>query len=80
MDSKTLQPFADNDTLSAAVRKLLEDQFSTDSLKADHSDEVLGQMVRARIVGLKAIEEAFKEIAKCKTVKDSGVDKLNPGR
>lgn len=67
MDKELLKQIADNPSLSEALRKLLEEKFSTDSLTADHADEVLGQMVRARLVGLKAVEEAFKEIAKYKS-------------
>ncbi len=74
-----LKIVADNPSLSDALRRLLEEKFSTDKLKAEVADEILGQMVRARLVGLAAIEEAFKEIEKYRTEKES-VDKVNPGR
>lgn len=74
-----LRTFADNEAVMAAVRELLEKQFSTDNLEATDSDILLGQMVRAKLVGLKAIEDAFREIAKYKTV-DKSSGKVNPGR
>jgi hypothetical protein len=67
MDRDILKGLADNPSLMAAVRKLLEDKFSIDSLKADTADQVLGQMVRARLVGLQAINEAFQELEKHRT-------------
>lgn len=67
-DNKELfRGLADNPSLMEALRTLLEAQFSTDTLNRDHSDEVLGQMVRARLVGLQAVEDALKEIAKYKS-------------
>jgi hypothetical protein len=62
-----LRGLADNPALMATVKDLLVKRFSTDSLASTDSDIVLGQMVRARLVGLKAIEEAFKEIEQFKT-------------
>jgi len=67
MDKEILKGLADNPNLLAAVRKLLEEKFSVDSLTADRADEVLGQMVRARLVGLQAINEAFRELENLRT-------------
>ena len=78
MDKEILKGLADNPNLMATVRKLIEDKFSVDSLVADQSDIVLGQMVRARLVGLKAVEEAFKEIASYKTPPPS-TERTNTG-
>lgn len=74
---EVLQSLADNPLLLEMIRKLLEDKFSIDSLKADDADMILGQMVRARLVGLKAVDEAFREIEQYKS-SNKTVDKKNP--
>ena len=79
MPNKILQPLADNQALLTAVKELILKQFSTDSLVVTDSDELLGQMVRARIVGIKAVENAFKEIERYKSTQPQ-VDKTNPAR
>lgn len=74
-----LKSLADNPALMQLLRELLEKHFSVDNLEATESDIILGQLVRARLVGLKAVEDAMKEIAQCKSIPAS-VDKLNPGK
>jgi hypothetical protein len=63
-----LKALADNPALLEAVKKLLVDKFSVDTLSVNTSNEILGQAVRARLDGLRVVEEAFKEIAKYKSV------------
>lgn len=70
MEPSILKTLADNPSLMEALKKLLERKFSVDLLTSDESDIILGQMVRARLVGLKAIEEAFKEIAQYRSVQE----------
>lgn len=69
MKDETLKALADNPSLTKAVRDVLEKYFSTDKLTSDLADIELGQMVRARLVGLKAINDAFAEIASYRTQK-----------
>ena len=61
---------ADNPALIAAVKELLIKHFeaSTPALRDDTSDVALGQFLRAKIAGLKAVDEAFKEITQYKTL------------
>jgi hypothetical protein len=62
---------ADNPTLLSELRTLLEKHFMTDDRTDDAiSDTQLGQVYRARLVGLKKIEAAFKEISTHKTRKE----------
>ena len=77
MSSPLLKILADNKELSLAVRDVLEKCFSTDNLTSDLADIELGQMVRARLVGLKAINEAFAEIARHGSVREVE-EKHNP--
>lgn len=72
MDNNTiLKGIADNPALSKAVREVLEKHFSLDeALLGNESltNEYLGQVVRARLEGLKLIDASFKEIDRYKTV------------
>lgn len=70
MDRKILSIVADNPTLISVLREVFEEKFSVDGINIGLDNEVLGQMVRARIVGLKALDEGFKEIDRYKTVVD----------
>ncbi len=64
-----LKIIADNQNLSEALKKVLLAQFEPSrELNLGHTDEVLGQFTRANLVGKRAVEEAFKEINKYKTV------------
>ncbi len=59
------------------VRALLLSHFSVDNLKATEDDIILGQLVRARIVGKEVIEKAWIEILACKSSPHIA-DKKNP--
>ena len=76
-----LKIIADNPALFEALKKLLGKQFEiTDSeLEKNMSDELLGQMTRANIVGKNAINNAFREINQYKTISDTPEIK-NPAR
>ncbi len=64
-----LKLIADNQALTEALKELLKGEFETPLTEVDaSSDEEIGQRVRARLYGKRAIEEAFKKIAKHKTV------------
>lgn len=67
MDS-LLKIVADNPALTDVLRNHLESHFLQDDARTDAiSDEQLGQMYRARLVGLQKIDAAFKEIASYKS-------------
>ena len=68
MKDEILSLIADNPALTYAVKAVMIKYFSTDKLTSDLADIELGQMVRARLVGLRALDEAFKEIAQHKTL------------
>lgn len=75
---KILSNVADNKELLEAVREVFLKQFSIDGLGAEVSDELLGQAVRARLVGVKGVEAAIKEIESFKTVKEKNSNGENP--
>lgn len=75
--NEILKIIADNPALTDAVKDLIVKYLTADKPIADQSDIVLGQMVRAKLVGLKAVEEAFKEIQQYKTLPKQP-EKQNP--
>ena len=74
-----LKGIADNPALMEELKKLLMDEFVTPSGEVDYSNERLGEMVKARLIGVNAIEKAFSKILEYKTpgVKVEG---KHPGR
>ena len=58
---------ADNPALFEAVKKALIDEFHVVESEGGMSDERLGQMYRARIIGVQTVEKVFKDIAKLKS-------------
>ncbi len=80
-----LKIIADNSELSKVLRETLEKEFSLDDDVNDidkitsFSNEFLGQSVRARLEGLTAINRAFLEINKHKTIPEKPFIK-NPAR
>lgn len=80
MPNNILTVLADNPALIDAVKAVLTKQFdSSPVMGVDTSDVVLGQFLRARMAGLKAIDDAFKEINQYKTTVDKPVQS-NPAR
>lgn len=72
MDKEILRGLADNPALFDAVKKLLLDKFALDHINTnswDATDEALGQSVRAKLEGKRAVEIAFAEIAAYRSVK-----------
>lgn len=70
---------ADNQLLFDELKACLTKQFSLDALDTTLSNEEIGARVRARLDGLKAVEDAFREIATYKT--KTGAEKpQNPAR
>jgi len=74
-----LSGFANNEPLISAVRKILEEQFNASKLELNLSNEQLGERARARIDGMRRVEEAFRQIARYKTFKPKK-EGVNPAR
>lgn len=70
MDKNILSIIADNQTLADALKKLILNEFEVETPQADLgvSDEILGQIFRARLVGKNKVENAFKKISTYKTI------------
>ena len=82
MNPSTLQGIADNKPLLEAVKAEILKQFEAPSegkgLEA-LSNEHLGEFLRARLTGIKAIDLAFKEIARHATAPPQQ-ERVNRGR
>ena len=78
-NQELLKIIADNPSLLNEVRKVIEKEFNFPIELKDKSNELLGQITRAKIMGLWAIDAAFREIEKYKTIKDEP-EKINPAR
>ena len=76
-NKEILKGLADNPALFEAVKKVILSHFDIPNLKSDMSNELLGQLVKARLIGLQQVEEAFKEISRHKSTKKL-VDTVNP--
>lgn len=64
-----LKTLADNPQLLEAVKKTMLSKFEFGQLDSNTSTEKLGEYVKARLQGIKMVEEAFAEIELHKTVK-----------
>lgn len=64
-----LQIVADNQALFDALKNTIIDEFEIGEtvLDSDHDDVKLGQMFRARLIGVRRVEDAFKRIARLKS-------------
>ena len=76
-NKQILANLANNPELLKAVKEVFLERFSIDGLTANASDELLGQAVRARLVGIKAVEDACREIESYKTAPQA-TEKDNP--
>ena len=67
-ETSILKVLADNPALFEATKKALLEEFEEVEVMvdSDRSDTQLGQMYRARIVGVQVVEAVFKRIAKLK--------------
>lgn len=72
-----LKSLANNPELLQAVKEEVLSRFSETPYAEGASDELLGQLTRARISGIKKVEDAFRAIESLKTVPQSP-DKENP--
>ena len=66
-----LAGLANNPPLFEATKQALLDEFRSVVDEGGRNDIELGQMYRARIVGVQTIEKVFKRIEKLKTVAPS---------
>ncbi len=73
-----LKSLADNAELFAAVKATVLEQFIEVPYAEGASDELLGQIFRARSAGRQKVEAAFVAIAAHKSVKENPQDKQNP--
>lgn len=81
MDKTILKIIADNPTLLETLKKHILDEFEIETPQADLgvTDEVLGQIFRARLVGKNKIEGAFKKVLNYRTIEEGG-EKRNEAR
>lgn len=73
----TLKGIADNKELFEAVKATVLEQFAEVPYAEGASDELLGQITRARLVGRKKVEDAFRGIEVLRSIKPP-TDKENP--
>lgn len=75
MPESILTRLADDQALFDEVKKVVLEQFDEMPSEAGATDELLGQYLRARIVGRQKVEAAFQEISRHKSApKREGVD------
>ena len=74
-----LKAVADNRALKEALRELLLKQFNEEGVSTQLDDSSLGQVTRARLDGIKRVNNAFKELETLKTVKETPKED-NPAR
>lgn len=76
-----LKGIADNEPLFNAVKELLLERLAINdsTLSADMSDELIGQITRARLGGRQLVEAAFNEIARLRAPKEVH-EGVNPAR
>ena len=62
MNEIQLKSLADNPALMEAVKTHILEQFEITVKQSEKSDEQLGQLFRAQLVGRELVEQAFREI------------------
>jgi hypothetical protein len=81
MDKTILKVIADNPSLFETLKRHILDEFEIEAPQADLgvTDEVLGQIFRARLVGKNKVESAFRKVMNYKTI-ESEEEKRNLAR
>lgn len=74
-----LKGIADNPALMEELKKLFLEEFQTPGMDVNLSNESLGEMVKARLMGVSAIESVFSKILEYKTPGEK-VEGKHPGR
>lgn len=77
-EKNILTVIADNPELFSAVKEMLLSGFSIDKIDRKASDEMLGQLVRARLVGIEVVEDIFATILAFQSTKEK-TQTENPG-
>ena len=69
-DKQILKVIADNPSLFDTLKSHILNEFEIDAPQGDltATDEVLGQILRARLVGKSKVESAFKKVMNYKSV------------
>lgn len=75
-----LKIIADNHLLCETVRELIASYMKADNRTEGVSDVQLGQEYRAQLTGLRALDSAFRDIAKYKTGGSEDIGRVNRGR
>jgi hypothetical protein len=74
MEKSVLSIIADNKALFDAVKEVFNKQFDVNTKwlsQLPHlSNLEIGELVKAQIIGLKAVEDGFKEIELCKSQRE----------
>lgn len=76
-DRPILQNLANNKELLEATKEIILEQFNEVPFAEGATDELLGQIARARYVGRQKVEEAFSKILAYQT-KEKVEEKDNP--
>ena len=79
MENNILSIVANNPALIEAVKRAIKAEFEITSFKDEVSDEQIGQVVRAQMKGLEAVDRAFTEITRYKTI-PTATTTVNPAR
>lgn len=80
MVDPTLKVIADNPVLFDALLKYLIGEFDDmGNIKVSDSNEMLGQILKARLVGKEVLRESFKKISQLKTTSEQPI-KRNEAR
>ena len=78
MRKEILRTLADNAELFAATKEAYLEAFAEQPYAEGASDELLGQITRARISGIQRVESVSRAIESCKTVKEPTTNKEIP--
>lgn len=66
-NKQILNVIADNPSLFEEVKLTILEHFEKEEIRSDMSDEILGQITRSKLNGIKNVQNAFNEIARYKT-------------
>jgi hypothetical protein len=77
--SAILKGIADNPALIDELKKLFMEEFESDPIEVDFSNERLGELVKARLMGKRAVEAVFSKIMENKTLQPK-MEGKHPGR
>ena len=79
-EETVLKTIADNPRMGDILLRLFEHEFETPLLEIeDLPNAELGERVRARLMGLKAVHAVFRKIEQHKTPNEAG-EAVNPAR